>query len=101
MKNHQAICFLICAGFLLIFLAACNTRPKPDNAFAVIDTIKPPVVIKAGNPLVHRLSDYPPPQIVDLTTKPAPLKTPADFFISMQNFNTEHGLALSSILSGF
>jgi hypothetical protein len=81
MKNHQAIHFLIWAGFLLIAFAACNTRPKPDNAFSVIDTIKPPVVIKAGNPVVHRLSDYPPPQIVDLTAKSAPTKIPADFFV--------------------
>ncbi len=88
---------------MLINFAACNTGPKPlhHNVFSSADTIKPPMVIKAGNPVFHPLSDYPPPQIIDLTSNPAPAKTPADFFITMQNFNTEHGLALSSILSGF
>jgi two-component system, sensor histidine kinase ChiS len=103
MKNHQTIYFLIWAGVLLIFLATCNKGPKPvsHNVFSSTDTIKPPKVIKAGNPAIHQLSDYPPPQIIDLASKPVPAKIPADFFITMQNFNTEHGLALSSILSGF
>ncbi|MFU8843716.1 MAG: two-component regulator propeller domain-containing protein [Bacteroidales bacterium] len=94
---------LFWAGILLISLAACNidTKPVNNNVFSVSETVEPPIVIKAGNPLVHHLSNYPPPQIVDLTTKSAPAKIPADFFITMQNFNTEHGLALSSILSGF
>lgn len=103
MKDHKAILFFLWAGTLLVALAACNSGPKPvrHNVFAVTDTIKPPEIIKAGNPVIHHLSDYPPPQIIDLTAKPAPVEIPADFFISMQNFNTEHGLALSSILCGF
>jgi two-component system, sensor histidine kinase ChiS len=101
MKNHQAKRFLIWAGILLIAFAACNTSPDTGNAFSVTETIEPPIVLKAGNPVIHHLSDKPPPLIVDLAAKPAPAKTPADFFITMSNFNTEHGLALSSILSGF
>lgn len=95
--------FLIWAGTLFIILAACNTNSKSvrHNDFSDTDTIKPPEVIKAGMPVIHHLSDYPPPQIIDLTAKPEPVKFPADFFITMQNFNTDHGLALSSILSGF
>jgi two-component system, sensor histidine kinase ChiS len=58
-------------------------------------------VIIAGKPVIHHLKDYPHPQIVDLSENPAPVKIPAGFFITMQNFNTEHGLALSSIRSGF
>ncbi|MBE0661435.1 MAG: response regulator [Bacteroidales bacterium] len=103
MKNYQAVYFLLWAGILLFTLAACNTNPKPvgQNVFSVFDTINPPVLVEAGDPVVYLLSDYPPPHIIDLSTKPAPVKLPADFFISMQKFNTEHGLALSSILCGF
>jgi two-component system, sensor histidine kinase ChiS len=102
-KMRNPFYFLIWAGTLFITLAACNTNPKSarHNDFSVIDTINPPVVIKAGKPVIHLLSDYPPPQIIDLSAQPEPVKIPADFFITMQNFNTEQGLALSSILSGF
>ncbi len=103
MRNHKTFFFFTWAGTLLMALIACNTGSEPERHidFSVTDTIRPPVAIKAGMPVIHHLSDYPPPQIIDLTTKPEPVKIPADFFITMQNFNTEHGLALSSILSGF
>lgn len=95
--------YLFWAGMLLISLAACNQDPKPisRNAFSQTETIEPPVLIKAGEPVVHSLADYPPPETIDLSKKPSPVKQTADFFINMQNFNTDHGLALSSILSGF
>jgi two-component system, sensor histidine kinase ChiS len=103
MKNHQTIFFFIWAGVLLFALAACNTAPESSkkNFFSSPETIAPPLMVKAGEPVIHYLKDKPPPIIIDLTAKPQPQKIPADFFISMQNFNTEHGLALSSILSGF
>lgn len=100
MKNHQATYLLMWAGFLLISLAAFNTGTEPGGIY-VPEAVEPPKVIKAGNPVIHHLSDYPPPLIIDLSSKPPPAKIQADFFITMQNFNTEHGLALSSILSGF
>jgi hypothetical protein len=59
------------------------------------------VVVSAGEPAIRHLDGHPPPQIVDLTAKPEPVKLPADFFVTMQNFNTEDGLPLSSILCGF
>jgi two-component system, sensor histidine kinase ChiS len=100
MRNHKTFFFFTWVNILLI---ACNTGSETERHtdFSVTNTIRPPMKIKAGKPVIHHLSDYPPPQIIDLTTKPEPVKIPADFFITMQNFNTEHGLALSSILSGF
>ncbi len=65
------------------------------------DTLATPVVVKAGIPVIHRLDTCPLPEIVDLSTKPVPVSRPADFFYKMQNFNTEQGLALSTILCGF
>jgi signal transduction histidine kinase/ligand-binding sensor domain-containing protein/DNA-binding response OmpR family regulator len=103
MKNHQTIYLLIWAGILLTALIGCNSGSEPvrQNVFSAPEVIEPPVVIKAGEPAIHHLSDNPPPQIIDLLSKPAPVKISVDFFVTMQNFNTEHGLALSSILSGF
>jgi two-component system, sensor histidine kinase ChiS len=103
MKNHQTIYLLIWAGILLTALISCNSGSEPLNQyiFSANEVIEPPVLIKAGEPVIHYLSNYPPPQRTDLTSKTAPVKTPADFFVTMQNFNTEHGLALSSVLSGF
>jgi two-component system, sensor histidine kinase ChiS len=94
--------YLIWTAMLLISLSACNPKQKPisQNAFSQPETTSPPFVIKAGKPVVHALADNTPPEVIDLSKK-APVKIPADFFISMQNFNTEHGLALSSVLSGF
>jgi hypothetical protein len=103
MRNHKTFYLLSWAATLLIALVACNTGSETERHTdsSVTDTIRPPVKIKAGMPVIHHLRDYPPPQIIDLITKPEPVKIPADFFVTMQNFNTEHGLALSSILSGF
>jgi two-component system, sensor histidine kinase ChiS len=94
-------CYLIVAGILLFTLTCCNTNTHSDNLFASTDTIKPPVIIKAGKPEIHILSNYTPPETIDVSLKPHPARTPADFFVTMPNFNTEHGLALSSVLSAF
>jgi len=95
--------FLYWAGTLLISLAACNPVPEPisQNAFSRTETISPPVVIKAGEPEVYSLANVPPPETIDLSSRPAPVKQPAGFFVTMQNFNTDQGLALSSILCSF
>jgi len=60
-----------------------------------------PVVVKAGEPVVNHLSDLPAPRKRSIADFKPPHKTPADFFIPMKNFNTEDGLAMSSILCGF
>jgi two-component system, sensor histidine kinase ChiS len=103
MRNHRTILYFICAGISLTTLAACNTDPKPAShqPFSVSESIEPPLVVRAGTPIVHHLINKPPPKTIDLTKKSAPVQIPADFFITMQNFNTEHGLALSTILCGF
>jgi signal transduction histidine kinase/ligand-binding sensor domain-containing protein/DNA-binding response OmpR family regulator len=103
MKNYKSICYLATAGILLYALVACNTKPKHviQHVFSVPDSIKPPLVVRAGEPFIHHLGNKPSPQSVDLLAKPEPAKIPADFFVTMQNFNTEHGLTLSSILCGY
>jgi len=82
MRNHLTILFFIWAGILLTALVACNTDPEPAShgIFSVPESIEPPLVIRAEMPVVHHVSDNPPPQINDLTSKPAPVLIPAGFF---------------------
>jgi two-component system, sensor histidine kinase ChiS len=103
MNKKKITGFIFRVGMLPILLAACNSNPESNgqNVFSRTETISPPRVIKAGLPVVHALADHPPPETIDLSKRPAPLKQPAGYFVTMQNFNTEHGLALSSVLSGF
>lgn len=101
MKNPQTMHRLMLAGIMFTALVGCNSSPEPENIFYAPETIVPPIVINAGEPVIRYLTDNPPPQTIDLTAKPVPEKIPANFFITMQNFNTEHGLAMSSIIYGF
>ena len=103
MKKFQADYLLFVSGILLIFLIACNriSEPISQRKFIEADSILAPVLINKGNPAVELLSDHPSPEIIDLSKKTLPVRRKTDFFISMQNFNTDDGLALSSILCSF
>ena len=112
---HQTV---IQQFFLLIIISSCSqNNPHKPNASIKKDTLKPPVTVTAKAPIVHRLDTSPPPRTIPILTKPGSsyfLKTysgpetiqllppetkPADFFVPMQNYNTEQGLALSSVRS--
>ena len=101
MKNYQRSYGFFVILILVFAPGSCNTSTDNEDAFVVSDTIKPPVWVSAGEPDVHHLSDKEPPKAIDLSTKSAPARITADFYIPMRNFNTEHGLALGSIRSGF
>jgi signal transduction histidine kinase/ligand-binding sensor domain-containing protein/DNA-binding response OmpR family regulator len=103
MKNQTTTSVLFLTSLLLISLVACNPKNESinQNAFSLTGTIRPPVTTKAGLPVIHSLAGKPPPETIDLSKMPAPVKRPAGLFVTMQNFNTDQGLALSSILCGF
>ncbi len=101
MKQNQRIQYLISAGIALLTFIACGSGTEPVADFSDAEIIQPPVKVSVGKPVIHHLKDNPPPDIVDLATKPQPAGQKSDFFITMKNFNTEHGLALSSIRSAF
>jgi signal transduction histidine kinase/ligand-binding sensor domain-containing protein/DNA-binding response OmpR family regulator len=103
MRKLQATYMFIWFSMLFVFLVACNQQPEPlsQKKFTHKDIIQAPVVINTGDPAVELLSDHSSPEIINLSGKPPPIKRHADFFITMQNFNTDHGLALSSILCSF
>jgi signal transduction histidine kinase/ligand-binding sensor domain-containing protein/DNA-binding response OmpR family regulator len=93
----------VCLTILFFSFTGCKEFNKPSytKAKTVNESIHAPEVVTASNPDVKLLVDQPPPERIDLSQKPHPLAYPSDFFITMQNFNTNQGLALSSILSGF
>ncbi|KAF0132072.1 MAG: guanylate cyclase [Bacteroidetes bacterium] len=103
MKKVQATYMFLCICMLFIFFVACNQRPEvlSQQKFDNRDSIKAPVVVSLGNPVVKLLNDHSLPETIDLSQKPFPVRHQADFFITMQNFNTDQGLALSSILCSF
>jgi signal transduction histidine kinase/ligand-binding sensor domain-containing protein len=90
--------------FLLAFIIfACNSDSTKEFAvsYSSFDSISKPVSKKAGKFKIVYLDSVPPPQVVKLSQKPAPIRTPAGFHLSMENFNTTQGLALSSIIYGY
>ncbi|RLD74946.1 MAG: hypothetical protein DRJ10_16180, partial [Bacteroidetes bacterium] len=103
MQNHCITDFIFLISLLLIAPIACgpDNVQKKDEAITTSDTIVAPVAIKSGIPAIHRLDSCPPPKIVNLSNYLPPVNRPAGFFVNMPNFNTEQGLALSSILCGF
>lgn len=93
--------------FLIIFVIMIIPSCKPEvkkpavEVFRQIDSLETPVVVEAGKPEIQNLDSKPEPKIVRLSSRQTPEARPFDFFVKMPNFNTEHGLALSSILCGF
>jgi len=103
MQNQHIIAFILLIGFPLMILTSCQpyVGEKMVDPFTNLDTFAPPQVIKASNPVINFLDTCPHPKVVNLSAKPKPVVSPVDFYIPMQNYNTEQGLALSSILCGF
>jgi len=103
MCKFRLSCYYLLSLLLLFSLAACNQMAEPlhYNSFNQVDSIYAPELVSSGKKVFELLSDHPKPEKVYLSQKPLPIKHQTDFFISMQNFNTDDGLALSSILSGF
>jgi ligand-binding sensor domain-containing protein len=103
MKWIEPIFRFILPGFLTVVAISCTVDTKNDGQgiFEKHDTILPPQIIKAGEAIVNNLDDMDAPQTVQLSQRSAPIKTAAGFYVDMQNFNTQQGLALSSILCGY
>jgi len=41
------------AVIMLTALFGCNSSPEPENIFYAPETTEPPIVIKAGEPVIH------------------------------------------------
>jgi len=103
MKGNKKIKQFILQCLMAVFIISCNQNHEKAelSVFEKQDSISPPVIIPAGKPIIKYLSETEPPQITLLSQKPAPIITNAGFYVKMQNFNTQQGLAMSSILCGF
>ncbi len=116
-KRLFEICLFLNALFII---ASCGQKQNPKNNLAVKkDSILPPVTYTVTKPYVTLLDTCPPPQVIKIPTKTGgsyviktkngadtiqllpPVIKAADFFVSMQHYNVEEGLALSSIWSGY
>lgn len=92
---------LLCLAAVVVISCNQDNEKVQHSIFEKQDSISPPVIIPAGEPIVNYLSETEQPQITLLSQKRAPVITKAGFYVNMQNFNTQQGLALSSILCGF
>ncbi|MCB0807473.1 MAG: hypothetical protein KDC05_16895, partial [Bacteroidales bacterium] len=97
MLNKRITGIILRSGILLLFLVAGQSRAGQP----VLDSVQAPVMVQAGKPEIHQLSDLPSPKKRSVSDFKPPPKIPADFFIPMKTYNTEEGLAMSSILCGF
>ncbi|MBN1340527.1 MAG: hypothetical protein JXA03_14455 [Bacteroidales bacterium] len=103
MSLNPIISTILITGTILVSLWGCQSNPGEDSGKTAIqlDSVLAPVVVKAGEPERQYLERLPPPKKTGMSEARPAVKNQADFFIHMKNFNTEDGLAMSSILCGF
>ncbi len=97
-KNIAQIFILVLMG---IYISSCGSdgNTGKNRIEDRRDSILGPIIIAAGEPDVHKVSlAAEPPDTFDLSKAPVPEKVDAGFYVNMENFNTQQGLALSSII---
>ncbi len=104
----------------LFILASCEQKQNPQSNLVVKkSSILPPVTYTVAKPNVTLLDTCPPPLVIKVPLKPGgsytiktengpktiqllpPVTKAAGFFVSMQHYNVEEGLALSSLWSSY
>lgn len=87
----------------LVLVVSCQSAPNdyPKTIHSSTETVSAPEIIKAGKFTVNNLDTLPSPQVIRLSELPQPVKKTANFYVTMQNFNTHEGLALSSIIDSY
>jgi len=93
--------FLIMVSFNLFVSCHPVSDKKESTVFAKPDSITAPIIVDAGQFDVQNLDMLPAPKVVMLSQQPEPVKTALRFYVTMPNFNTEQGLALSSVVSSY
>ncbi len=100
-RLKNSVVQIIIPLWLGVFAISCGSNG--DDQTGILerqDTLIPSQKIPAGKPVIYDISlAEAPPEIIQLSQKPAPVEIEAGFYVNMQNFNTRQGLALSSILS--
>ena len=88
---------------LLQVMVYCNSdnSQNPSNKTTTADAFAPPTIVEAKKFNVNLVDKFQAPEISKLSQKPPATEIPAGYFANMQYFNTEEGLALGTLLSGF
>jgi len=100
---NRIISTILLTATIIASLWGCQSNPveNVERIAFYSDSVLTPAVVKAGAPEKQHLVNLPPPKKTEIPQSRPPVKNPADFFIHMKNYNTEDGLAMSSILCGF
>ena len=108
--------YIIPVIFFLVINSCTSSHQRASDSISNKESFIPPVTIPAGKPFLVNPDTCPPARCIAIPSKSGncvidvggvaksiPLQPPAtrtvDFFVGLQNFNTDKGLALSSILS--
>jgi PAS domain S-box-containing protein len=92
---------------MVLLLASCSRQSGEQRPAGRTDTLAQPVVVPVFNPPQPGPSSYPPPKVIAVTGKAGagtlqlPVVKPAEFYVTMQQYNTEQGLALSAVTCGY
>ncbi len=102
MNNRQKIIHSVIFISMCGLIISCNPSPRSENNinFETPQLVESPVEVAVGKPVVNRADDFPAPEARPVPARAGKIK-PAEFFVNMQTFNTEQGLALSTILCGY
>jgi signal transduction histidine kinase/ligand-binding sensor domain-containing protein len=113
-KKGNLLFLLSC---LFVIFSCSHNKSRQAGRIVKKDEPKPPVTIPVNEPVIIYLDHRPSPRTIAILTKPGssyviktagvsktiqlvpPETLSAGFFVSMQNYNTEQGLGLSSVTS--
>ena len=94
-RMDRSVCSLMVVALCFLFFS-CNTKSakKPGQAAVNSSPVhKTPKPIYFTDPVPSKIA------VPTVLHSGVPISKPADFFVSMQNYNTDQGLALSSVRS--
>jgi len=83
---------------LILILSSCANKHDEPTVGGHKEIIPAPIVHPAGKPFIVKIDTCLPPQSIAATI---PSNDSTHFAVGLKNFNTEHGLALSSVLCSY
>ena len=99
-KSGVKILLILCCIACLVSCGS-ETREVTTESVPLIDSLLPPKIIDAKTAAVNKLTEFTSPSKTLLSTAPTPVSATSDYYVSMQNFNTQDGLMMSSILCAY
>ena len=99
-KNIVRILFI---QIWLVSLISCESEPRQtaNESTSFNNSLLPPKIIDAKTATVNKLTEFKSPSKTLLSDAPTPVSTKSGYYVSMQNFNTQDGLMMSSIICAY